>query len=94
MMKPKRSPTIAGGAKFYPTHGVPPAGAGGGNQVASDHISDQHVQADAMTMIGKPKTSVDSVSSTVKPKGLPPSNAGSPVAPTLKKSTSTTRPLD
>jgi hypothetical protein len=65
----------------YPTHGSPAAGAGGGNQVASDHISDQHVQADAMTMIGKPVQSFNGVSSTVKPKGLPPSNAGSPVAP-------------
>jgi hypothetical protein len=51
-------------------------GAGGGNRVASDHISTQHAMADASSMMSKPQQSVSPVSSKVKPKKAP-SNAGS-----------------
>lgn len=69
------------------------AGAGGGNRVASDHISDQHVQADAMSMIGTAKQSLSSVSSNVKPKNAP-STAGSPTAGAKPGKRTFKRPLD
>lgn len=60
--------------KSDPNCGAMGAGAGGGNRVASAHISKQHANADSKSMLNK--TSSNGVSSKVKPHNAP-SDAGS-----------------
>lgn len=65
--------------KTDPNCGAMGAGAGGGNRVAKSHISTQHASADTLTMMGKPKSSGNWMTSRDKPKGQP-SNAGNPLS--------------